>query len=288
MFGEHFLPLKVERSCSVAIACSAVCTQGLAWCAKNLGCNCTVVVPDTAPSTKLAGLKNHRAEVIQVPFLNWWNLLETREFKGHERKKFIHPCADSEVIAGNGTIALEILEDLPDVDAVVVPYGGGGMCAGVGTTMKQLRPQTKVFPVEVETSTPLKTAINTGYPSSCSHTPSFVDGIGGITVLQEMWPLVKPLIDEPLTVSLDEVVSAIQIMAEGNHIIAEGAGAAPVAAAMKGLAGSGTVVAVVSGGNIDVDILSTVLQGRVPPVGHVIREESRTPTPTNGSSNAED
>ena len=252
--------------CVRARARVCVFMQGLAWCAKNLGATCTVVVPDTAPATKLAALRSHKAEVIPVPYADWWSTLETRSFSGHEHKKFVHPCAESDVIAGNGTIALEILEDLPDVDAIIVPYGGGGMCAGVGAAIKHLGPSVKVFPVEVETATPLLTAYNAGQPTECNHIPSFVDGIGGKTVLREMWPLVKSVISEPLTVTLDDVVKAICCMVEGNHVIAEGAGAAPVAAALKGLAGRGKVVAVVSGGNIDVDVLTTVLQGRVPSV----------------------
>ncbi|XP_065177565.1 L-threonine ammonia-lyase-like [Sycon ciliatum] len=241
--------------------------QGLAWCARNLGYSCTVVVPNSAPETKVTALKRYGADVVPVSYQEWWRTMETRSVKGIQHKHFVHPCADSAVIAGNGTIALEILEDLPDVDAVVVPYGGGGMCAGVGAVMKEMRPQCKVFPVEVETSAPLRAACAAGKPTQCQHTPTFVDGIGGKSVLPEMWPLVTQVMEQPLAVSLEETATAIRSMVRVNHTVAEGAGAAPLAAAVKGLAGRGKIVAVVSGGNIDLDTLAAVLQGEIPTPG---------------------
>jgi len=172
--------------------------------------------------------------------------------------------SDRAVMAGNGTIALEILEDLPDVDAVVIPFGGGGLSCGIASALRALRPQTKVYACEVETAAPLHAALQAGVPSPIDYRPSFVDGIGGKSVLPEMWPLVRRLLDGSLVVSLEAVAGAIRTLVERNRVVAEGAGAAPVAAALGGRAGKGKVVCVVSGGNIDPAKLALILQGAVP------------------------
>ena len=172
---------------------------------------------------------------------------------------FIHPVSNRDVIAGNGTIGLEILEDLPDVDAVIIPYGGGGLSSGIASALRALKPNTRVYAAEVETAAPLAASLAAGRPVEVDYLPSFVDGIGGKSVLPEMWSLVSGLLDGSLTVSLDEVREAIRLLAERQRVIAEGAGAASVAAALSGRAGAGKVVCVVSGGNIDREVLAGIL-----------------------------
>ena len=203
------------------------------------------------------------ARAIKVPFDAWWQALVDRRHPGVEGA-FIHPVSDRAVMAGNGTIGLEILDDLPDVDAVIVPYGGGGLSCGIASALKALRPQARVYACEVETAAPFHAALEAGGPIAIDYRPSFVDGIGGKGVLAEMWPLARRLLDGSLVVSLEAVAGAVRLLAERNHIVAEGAGAAPVAAALSGRAGRGKVVCIVSGGNIDLARLALILQGAVP------------------------
>ncbi len=237
--------------------------QGVAYAARRLGVPCRVVVPDHAPKTKLKAIKRLGAEYIKVPFDQWWQVILTHRFDGLGGL-FIHPVSDPAVIAGNGTIGLEILEDLPDVDAIVVPYGGGGLSSGIASAVRAVRPHTKVFAAEVETAAPLAASLAAGEPREVEYVASFVDGIGAKSVLSEMWPLVQTLLDGSLVVSLDETAEAIRLLADRNRVIAEGAGAASVAAALAGKAGAGTVVCVVSGGNIDAATLAAILDGRGP------------------------
>ena len=177
---------------------------------------------------------------------------------------FVHPFADRAVMAGNSTIGLEILADLPDVDAVVVPYGGGGLSTGIAAAVKALRPEAKVFAAEVDTAAPLAASLAAGRPAGVEYTPSFVDGIGGKAVFESMWPLVSRILDGSLTVSVADTADAVRLLVERNRVVAEGAGAASVAAAAAGLAGPGRVVAVVSGGNIDAAKLAAILTGALP------------------------
>ncbi len=237
--------------------------QGLAYAARRLGVPCRVVVPDHAPETKLKAIKRLGAEYIKVPFDQWWQVILTHRFDGLEGL-FIHPVSDPAVIAGNGTIGLEILEDLPDIDAIVVPYGGGGLSSGIASAVRAVRPHTKVFAAEVETAAPLAASLAAGQPREVEYVSSFVDGIGATSVLSEMWPLVQALLDGSLVVSLDETAEAIRLLADRNRVIAEGAGAASVAAALARKAGTGKVVCVVSGGNIDAATLAAILDGREP------------------------
>jgi len=237
--------------------------QGVAWNARRLGVPCTVVVPEGAPATKVAAVKRLGARVIAVPHDEWFETFRTRRRDGLEGL-FIHAFSDDAVMAGNGTIGLEIVEDLPDVDAVVVPFGGGGLSCGIASALRALRPQTKVFPAEVATAAPLASSLAKGEASSIEHTRTFVDGIGGPRVFPEMFTLVRELLDGSLVSSLDEVAGAVRLLVERNHVVAEGAGAAPVAAAITGKAGPGKVVCVVSGGNIDLPTLSVILEGRTP------------------------
>jgi threonine dehydratase len=237
--------------------------QGVAWQARRLGLQCTVVVPDHAPETKLAALDRLGARVVKTPFADWFEILRTRTFPGMEGH-FVHPVSDPAVMAGNGTIGLEILEDLPDVDAVVIPYGGGGLSTGIATTLKALKPDVRVFAAEVETAAPLAASLAAGAPVTVTYTPSFVDGIGSPFLLAEIWPLARRLLDGSLTTSVAAVAAAVRLLVERNHIVAEGAGAASVAAALGGGAGGGRVACVVSGGNLDPGRLARILMNDIP------------------------
>ena len=228
--------------------------QGVAWHAKRLGIPCTVIVPDHAPQTKLDAIVRLGGRVIKVTFDEWWQVILTHQFDGLDGL-FIHPVSDPAVMAGNGTIGLEILEDLPDVDAVVIPYGGGGLSCGVASAIRALKPDTKLFAAEVETAAPLAASFAAGSPQTVEYIPTFVDGIGGKSVLPDIWPKAHHLLDGSLVMSIDAVAATIKLMLERNRVLAEGAGATPVAAALAGKAGGGKVVCVVSGGNIDISKL---------------------------------
>ncbi len=233
--------------------------QGVAWNARRLGIPSTAVVPDHAPETKLAAIKRLGGEIIKVPFDEWWNVMVTHHYDGLDGL-FVHPVSDPAVMAGNGTIGLEILEDLPDVDTIVIPYGGGGLSCGVATAVRALKPDTKIYAGEVETSAAFAGALAAGEKTSINYQASFVDGIGSGSVLDDMWPLAKMLLDGSLVMSLAAVAEAIRLLAERNRVIAEGAGATPVAAALAGKAGGGKVVCIVSGGNIDFDKLTKIFK----------------------------
>lgn len=233
--------------------------QGVAWCARELGIRCTVIAPEGAPDTKIKAIQRLGGQVIKVTFDEWWNAFEQRAFPGIEGT-FIHAFDDLNVMAGNGTIALEIFEDLPDVDAVVIPWGGGGLTCGIASAMRALRPKCKVFAAEVATAAPLAASLAAGSPQEIEYKASFVDGIGGKGVFPQMFERAVELIEGSLVAELDEVARALRLMAERNRVIAEGAGACPVACALDGRAGKGKVVCIVSGGNIDFAKLCTILQ----------------------------
>jgi len=237
--------------------------QGLAWSAGQLGVKCTAIVPDTAPETKLANIRRLGADYIKVSFDEFEETFVTRSREGL-KGLFIHPFSDQAVMAGNGTIGLEILEDLPDVDALVIAYAGGGLSCGIASAIRALKPEVKVYAAEVETGAPLAASLAAGRPVRVDHTPSFVDGISGSRVFDEMWPLASRLLDGSLVVTLEETASAVKLMVERNHTIAEGAGAVSVAAALAGKAGGGKIACVVSGGNIDPARLVKILQGLTP------------------------
>ena len=249
---------RAELAAGVYTASAGNMAQGVAWNASRLGISCHVVVPDHAPKTKLAAIRRLGGEIIKVPFDRWWQVILEGEYEGLAGQ-FIHPVSNHDVIAGNGTIGLEILEDLPDVDTVVIPYGGGGLSSGIASAIRALKPDTRIYAVEVETAAPLSASLRAGRPVDVAYTPSFVDGIGGASVLPAMWELVRNLLDDALVVSLDEIRAAIRALAERQRVIAEGAGAASVAAALAGKAGGGKVVCVISGGNIDSAVLSDIL-----------------------------
>ncbi len=232
--------------------------QGVGWMARRLGVPFSVVVPDHAPATKLAAIERLGGSIVKVPFDDWWHVITTHEFEG-QRGFFVHPVSDPAVIAGNATIGLELLEDLPDLDAVVVPYGGGGLSSGIASALRALRPEIPVFAAEVATAAPLAAALAAGRPVEVTYTASFVDGIGSTTVLEEMWPLVNGLLAGSLVAELDEVAASVRLLVDRNRIVAEGAGATAVAVTLGGAAGGGKVVCIVSGGNIDVTKLVAIL-----------------------------
>jgi threonine dehydratase len=238
--------------------------QALAWQARRNKMACTVIVPDNAPATKIDAVRRYGAKVIQEPFDEVWKVAVTHHYPPLEDWVFIHPFADVRMMAGNGTAGLEILEDLPDPDSVVVPFGGGGLSVGIASAIKAKRPQTKVYATEPETAAPLAASFAAGSAQEINRIASYVDGIGGKSVLPEMWERARKVIDGSLVVSLAQISSAIKLLIERNRIVAEGAGGASVAAALAGKAGSGKIVCVVSGGNIDSSKLETILAGRVP------------------------
>lgn len=237
--------------------------QGVAWCAREMGIPCTVVVPDDAPRAKLDAIERLGARARLVPFAEWWKVLEEHRYPGLDGL-FVHPVADPAVVAGNGTIGLEILEDLPDVDAVLVPFGGGGLSGGIASAIQAEKPGVPVYACEIETAAPLAASWAAGQPSSINRIPSFVDGIGGKSVLPEMWDLIRSVLAGPIVVSLEEAAAAVRLLVARARVVAEGAGAVPVAAALAGRAGRGRLVCVVSGGNIDPQKLATILTGDLP------------------------
>jgi threonine dehydratase len=232
--------------------------QGVAWNAARLGVRCSVVVPDHAPEAKLEPLQRLGARIVKVPFEEWWQIIVTHEHEGQEGV-FVHPVSDPAVMAGNGTIGLELVEELADFDSVVVPYGGGGLSSGIASALRHLRPGVPVYGAEVATSAALDAAFDAGRPTEIEYTPSFVDGIGSSRVLDEMWPLVSELLAGSLVASLEEVEDAVRVLVTRNQVVAEGAGAAGVANAIEGRAGAGKVVCIVSGGNINPSKLAEIL-----------------------------
>lgn len=237
--------------------------QGVAWNARRLGLGCTVVVPANAPETKLAAIARLGAKIIKVPFDDWWQILVSHRFEGL-RGRFIHPVSDPAVVAGNGTVGLEILEDLPEVESIIVPYGGGGLSVGIAASLRESKRGIKVYAAEVETAAPLAASWAFDQPRPAPYKPSFVDGIGGKSVLEEIWPLAKAMLAGSIVVSLRDVADAICMLVERNRVVAEGAGAASVAAALTGKAGTRHIVCVVSGGNLDTSKLAKILSGEIP------------------------
>jgi threonine dehydratase len=237
--------------------------QGVAWYARLLGVKCTVVVPESAPETKITAIERLGARVVFAPFDDWLQIYQSRSYAGMEGL-FLDDFSEPAVRAGHGTIGLEILEDLPEVDAVLIPYGGGGLSCGIAPGMRALKPDIKVYACEVDTGAPLAASLASGKPVEIDHTSSFVDGISAPFIFPGMWELASELLDGSLVVELEQVASAIRILAERNCTIVEGAGAVSVAAALSGKAGSGKVVCIISGGNIDKSKLVQILEGKVP------------------------
>lgn len=255
----HLSPAQLQRG--VLTASAGNMAQGVAWRARELGIPCTVVAPDTAPETKLQAIARLGGRVVKVSFERWWQTFQDRAYPGVDAM-FIHAFDDPHVMAGNGVIGLEILEDLPDVDAVLIPWGGGGLTCGVASAVRAMKPTCKVYAAEVATASPLAASLSAGVVQVVDYQPSFVDGIGSKTVFPQMLDCARRLIDGALVVGLAEVSAAVRLLAERNRVIAEGAGACPVACALSGQAGAGKIVCVVSGGNIDTKKLCMILSER--------------------------
>ena len=249
-----------ERARGLVTASAGNMAQGVAWAARELGVPATIAVPEHAPEAKLAAIERLGGRVLKLPYDDWWNVIITGHVDGTEGL-FVHPVQDPGVRAGNGTIGLEILEDLPDPDAVVIPYGGGGLTVGIATAIRALRPATKIIPAEPATAAALAAALAAGHPADVDYRASFVDGSGSRRVLDSMWPLVAPLVDQALAIEVGEVAAAVRTLAERARVIAEGAGALAPAAALAGRAGTGKIVCVVSGGNINLSKLGEILNG---------------------------
>jgi threonine dehydratase len=237
--------------------------QGVAWIARELGVPATIAVPEHAPETKLEAIARLGGTALPLPYSDWWECIVQSRVEGVDGL-FVHPVSDPAVMAGNGTIGLEILEDLPDVDAVVIPYGGGGLTTGIASALRARRPQARVYAVEPETAAALAAAHAAGEPVEIDYRPSFVDGSGSRRVLDDMWPRVEAVIDDALIATLDETADAVRTLARRLRVIAEGAGALATAAALAGRAGAGRIAAIVSGGNIDFATLARILEGESP------------------------
>ena len=253
-----------EIAQGVLTASAGNMAQGVAWAARDRGVPCTVVVPEHAPQAKVAAIERLGGRVVKVPYEVWWQALVESRIEGEEGL-FVHPVEDDRVMAGNGTIGLELLEDLPELDTVLVPFGGGGLTVGIASAVKALRPEARVYPVEPETAAPLAASLQAGEPQEVEYTPSFVDGAGARTVLGKMWPLVREVVDGSFVASVEEAAAAVKLLAERASVVAEGAGALGVAAALSGRAGSGKIVCIVSGGNIDSAVLAAILDGSFRP-----------------------
>jgi threonine dehydratase len=237
--------------------------QGVCWAARRAALRATVVMPADAPRVKREAVERLGGRVIGVSYDQWWRTFEERSYPGLDGQ-FVHPVADQAVIEGNGTAGLEIFEALDRVDAVLVPFGGGGLACGIGAAARGLGRAARILACEVETAAPLAASLAAGEPTAIEHRASFVDGIGGKSVLREMWPLVTELISAVRVVSLSSIAESIRTLISRARVVAEGAGAAPLAAALGDPTLEGNVVCVVSGGNIDRDILATILRGRMP------------------------
>ncbi len=238
--------------------------QGVAWLARDLRVTATIIVPDHAPRAKTDAIERLGGQVIRVPFDRWWQAMEEGSYPGVEGL-FVHPVMDEKVMAGNGTIGLELVDQLEGIDTVLIPWGGGGLTTGIASALAVLSPATKVYACEPGTGAPVTAALaNGGVPTPVEYKASFVDGSGSKALLPPMWERARGLLSGAFALSLDETAAAVRLLAERAHVIAEGAGALAVAAATSGRAGTGRVVCIVSGGNIDSDRLAAILEGRTP------------------------
>jgi len=258
---SQLTPAKLEAG--VVTASAGNMGQGVAWAARELGIPATVVVPEGAAETKLAAIERLGGRVVKVPYERWWQAIEESSFSEAEGV-FIHPVQNEQVMAGNGTIGLEILEDLPEADVVLIPFGGGGLSVGIASAVKGLRPETNVYAVEPETGAPLTASLAAGKSLKVDYEPSFVDGSGSPALLPKMWELARGVLDGAVAVPIDETAAAVRLLAERARVVAEGAGALSLAAVLAGHSGAGNVVCVISGGNIDSSKLTTILAGGTP------------------------
>ena len=252
-----------ELEAGVVTASAGNMGQGVAWAARELGVPAAVVAPEGAAETKVAAIERLGGRVVKVPYERWWEAMVESRFPELDGV-FVHPVYEEQMMAGNGTIGLELLEDLPDIDAVLVPFGGGGLSVGIASAVKALRPETLVYAVEPATGAPLTASLAAGELRKIDYEPSFVDGSGSPAVLPKMWELVRGALDGAVSVSIADTAAAVRLLAERARVVAEGAGALSLAAALAGHGGTGTVVCIVSGGNIDSSKLATILSGGTP------------------------
>jgi threonine dehydratase len=238
--------------------------QGVAWAARELGVRATAVAPDSAPRAKLDAIERLGGEVVLVPYERWWQVMTEARWDESD-SFFVHPVQDERVMAGNGTIGLELAEEIPDADAVLVPWGGGGLFTGIASALAQLRPETRVYAVQPETGAAVSAALAAGAPAEAQgFAASFVDGAGAKVVLPAMWERARPLLAGAYAVSLDQTAAAVRLLAERARVVAEGAGALALAAALSGKVPGRKLVCIVSGGNIDSHRLAAILRGEVP------------------------
>ena len=242
---------EAERKRGVWTISAGNAGQGVAYAARQAGVPCTVVVIETAPESKIGRMRALGAKLLPVSYDVAWKALDDRAFPGAEGT-FVHPFDDDNFIAGHGTMGLEILEDAPDTKAIIASIGGGGLITGVASAIKAIRPEIKIFGAEPETAAPAALSFENNSPQVFKNwKASFVDGAGGQSMFPRMWERMKPLVDDYIVVTLEETKKAMRMMAEKARVISEGAGALPLAAALTGKAGKGPIVAIVSGGNID-------------------------------------
>ena len=237
--------------------------QGVAWMARELGVPATVVAPDHAPRAKLDAIERLGGHVVPVPHERWWQAMAEGSYPGLEGH-FVHPVSDPAVIAGNGTIGLELAEELDAIDAVLVPWGGGGLTTGIASALAATSPATRVIACEPETGAPVSAALAAGQPVAVPYRASFVDGAGGKGILPEMWERARPLLAGAEAISIADTAAAVRLLVERAHVVAEGAGALGVAAALSGRVPGERLVCIVSGGNIDSHRLAAILEGHVP------------------------
>ncbi len=239
--------------------------QAVAWAARETGVCCSVVVPAGTPNSKLDAIDALNAQIELIPKGDWYDLvLHGRGLESRDGL-FIHPVRDRAVMAGHGTMGLEIIEDLPDVDAVIIPFGGGGLTCGVASAVRVLKPDTRLYACELESGAPVAASLTAGRPVTIEPgpAPAFTGGFSGApSVMAEMWPMVHGLLDGSLLMSVAEIEQALRLLVKCNHVVAEGAGAASVATALAGRAGPGKIVCVVSGGHIDPPVLAAILENR--------------------------
>ncbi|HKY25716.1 MAG TPA: pyridoxal-phosphate dependent enzyme [Gaiella sp.] len=237
--------------------------QGVCWVARELGVPATVIAPDHAPRAKLDAIERLGGRVVPVPFDTWWETMESGAYPG-VHGFFVHPVLDERVMAGNGVIGLELAEQLDELDAVLVPWGGGGLTTGIASALASVSPRTRVIACEPATGAPLSASLAAGERLDVDYTPSFVDGAGAKALLPAMWERARTLVSLAVAVPLEDVAAAVRLLATRGRVVAEGAGALSLAAALAGHGGTGRIVCVVSGGNIDADRLATILTGEVP------------------------
>jgi threonine dehydratase len=246
-----------ELAGGVVTASAGNMAQGVAWAAREAGVRARIIAPDNAPQTKLDAVERLGGEVIRVPHEVWWQTMVERRYEGVDGF-FVHPVEDDAVMAGNGTIGLELCEDLAAFDTVIIPWGGGGLTTGIASAVKALRPQVRVVTAEPETAAPLAASVRAGAPTDIEFVTSFVDGAGGRALLPTMWEHARELVDEAVAVPLDDVREAVRLLASRARVVAEGAGALAFAAAQGR---EGRSVCIVSGGNIDAAVLAEILAG---------------------------